>query len=426
VRIPWSSITRAGTAVLDLSRLTPTMPAALAPHMHRRETLVVAYRAPGGRTRDVSIPLPAGAARDALVAEARVTLGARWAGEEIPYEQIQSRLGTSSTRRTVTVWLFILGVAVFAFLALFVGVTILAVLMNAYLLCVYVFVGGALLFRHGFLEYRNRLAVSGTPTAKASSVAIGLAELFGRARGQTPSPAPISSCPSVYWSIEVRQWRQGAGNKDGSWQTLLKRESAPLETLELEDETGRILVWPHAATLILQEQRWRSQDAMPLPDPGLRLLAEVGRKWPPRSDPDHMSVTEKRLEEGGPLYVMGTLTERAQIPSSPVSKSGAAPRASSRFMQGAPGLADVPALAWALLTSWARTKIDGRAVSPPDVDPHRVLVWRGAQSRPFIIADRPERETLTALSERMWASLLGGAGLMVGALYVVLKMMFHA
>src|SRR5262245_10027393 len=59
----------------------------------------------------------------------------------------------------------------------YLGLFILALLFNDVTLFGWVFIGGFFAFRHGFIEYRNKLAVSGTATAKASSAAIGLAEL---------------------------------------------------------------------------------------------------------------------------------------------------------------------------------------------------------------------------------------------------------
>jgi hypothetical protein len=76
---------------------------------------------------------------------------------------------------------------------------LLVLFVNHDMLCLHVFLGGGLLFRHGFGEIRNRLEVSGTPMAKASSTAIGLTELFGRGRGSHPTAAPITGNIAI-WS----------------------------------------------------------------------------------------------------------------------------------------------------------------------------------------------------------------------------------
>jgi len=57
-------------------------------------------------------------------------------------------------------------------------------------------------------------------------------------------------------------------------------------------------------------------------------------------------------------------------------------------------------------------------VDAAGVDPHQVLVWKGDQGRPFIIAGLLEQEALGALSRRAWLYILSGGGLMAGTLLV--------
>ena len=61
------------------------------------------------------------------------------------------------------------------------------------------------------------------------------------------------------------------------------------------------------------------------------------------------------------------------------------------------------------------------ASSPPVLDPHQVLVWKGMQRRPFIVSGVLERQALTALSTRAWLYLLSGAGVMAWMLWEFLE-----
>ena len=117
-----------------------------------------------------------------------------------------------------------------------------ALLFNEVTIFFWMFLAGGLAFRHGFIQYRNRLAMSGTATAKATSAAIGLAELSGRGLGSTRE-APITGTPCLFWKVEVQQY-QARSNR--GWNRKLER-SYRVETLELEDDTGRILVWTRGA-----------------------------------------------------------------------------------------------------------------------------------------------------------------------------------
>jgi hypothetical protein len=303
-------------------------------------------------------------------------------------------------------------------LVVFLGLYAFALVFNEVTIYGWLFAAGFFAFRHGFTQYRNRLAVSGTATAKASSAAIGLAELSGRGLADQPGSAPISRTPCLFWSVEVHQW-QKRGKRRG-WHSKL-RKSFGVETLELEDESGRVLVWTRGAELIHVKQVWKSEDGSP-PEAGLRLVETTGLEWPDRSSGYPMKITEQRILAHAPLYVMGTLAERRQIPETPRSFL---PRVLGRWAEMAPRLDDQSfAAAFRFASQGARRWLarDLRPVfprwSPPAVDPHHVVVWKGDQGRPFIISGLLEPEALTALSRRAWAYILGGGALMAVTIFV--------
>jgi hypothetical protein len=229
----------------------------------------------------------------------------------------------------------------------------------------------------------------------------------------------------LFWSVEVHQWQPGS--KRRGWNRKLRRSSG-VATLELEDHTGRILVWTRRAEIIPVKQVWRSEDGSP-PTAALQLVAETGLQWPEPSSRYPMKITEERIEQGGPLYVMGTLAERRQIPAAP---SGFLPALLEKWARMSPRLDDQSfAAAVRFATQGAQRWLakDLQPLSPrwapPEIDPDHVLVWKGDQGRPFIIAGLVERHVLSALSRRAWLYILGGAGLMAGTLWVVVAKLTH-
>ena len=196
-------------------------------------------------------------------------------------------------------------IGLYAFALIFNGVTIFG----------WLFLGGFFAFRHGFIQYRNRLAVSGTATAKASSAAIGLAELSGRGHAEDVGAAPVTRTPCLFWSVEVHQWSRQS--KRRGWNSKLRNQFG-VETLELEDSSGRVLVWTRSAELIPIKQVWRSEDGDP-PEAALRLVAATGLQWPEPSSRNPMKITEERIPSDAPLYVMGTLAERREMPDKPTA-----------------------------------------------------------------------------------------------------------
>jgi hypothetical protein len=300
----------------------------------------------------------------------------------------------------------------------FIGLFAFGLVFNEVTLFGWLFAGGFLAFRHGFIQYRNRLAVSGTATAKASSAAIGLAELSGRGHADDAGRAPVSETTCLFWSVEVHQWQRRS--KRHGWNRKLHNEFR-VETLELEDASGRVLVWTHGAELVSVKQIWRSEDGAP-PDAGLQLVARAGLEWPERSSKYPMKITEERILSNAPLYVMGTLAERRQIPEQPTSFWS---RLLHRWSDITPGMDGQSFVAMFRFVSQGARRWLARDLqqafpkwAPPDVDPHRVVVWKGDQRRPFLISGLMERDAMRALSRRAWAYILGGGALMAGTLLV--------
>jgi len=300
----------------------------------------------------------------------------------------------------------------------FIGLMAFGLLFNGVTIFVWLFAGGLLAFRHGFIQYRHKLSVSGTATAKASAAAIGLAELVGRGSAADVREAPVSKTPCLFYSVEVHQW--STQSKKRGWRSKLQK-SFGVETLEFEDESGRVLVWTRGAELITVKQVWKSEEGDP-PESGLQLVAATGIPWPGRSSRNPMKITEERIVAGGPLYVMGTLAERRQIPDQP---TGFMTRLLSRWAETRPQLQDQSFGAAFQFASQGAQRWVARDLqtlvprwTPPNVDPHQVLVWKGDQGRAFIIAGLLEPETLKALSRRAWMYILGGGALAAGTLLV--------
>ena len=232
--------------------------------------------------------------------------------------RIQDTRRPARTRITARQWalgFLFLGTVAFFAVALFLGFSLaFGLLFNDYTINPLFFIVGWFVFRHGLAEYRNRLAVSGTATATANSAAIGLVELSGRADAEHPTESPVTKTTCAFWRVEVRH----RGEKDfrwidWTWTRVMERTSAALESLVLEDDTGRLRVWCRGAEMIPTRQVWRS-DRGDAPDDVKRFVAALGLEWSSRSSARPLKVVEERIEQGGPLYVLGTLAERRQIP----------------------------------------------------------------------------------------------------------------
>ena len=107
--------------------------------------------------------------------------------------------------------------------------------------------GGLILF--GFIVLRRKRLLENVPTSRIRSVAMGFAELAGRAKIRLPLVAPFSQIPCVYYRYQVEEERQRSrGGRQ--WTTIDRGESS--ETFYLEDETGSLQVDPAGAETVLQ------------------------------------------------------------------------------------------------------------------------------------------------------------------------------
>lgn len=112
---------------------------------------------------------------------------------------------------------------------------------DPFLLFVGLFLGGLYAIYWGWTRYRRYRLVRDTPTAKARSVAVGRAELEGRARPADGAlSAPFSEEACLYADWEIEEYRYDADDNRHEWVTIADGElTVPFY---LEDDTGRILV----------------------------------------------------------------------------------------------------------------------------------------------------------------------------------------
>jgi hypothetical protein len=422
--VRWDAVREAGTATVDMpgGRGGPDL-AAWVPD--RMEWLVLSRR-DGGRS--LMCVLPKGPERDAVVAAVRDRLGPRWIGEGLPLQDAQKRLGIASSTRGET--LRVIGLVASVLALLFVLLLALAVLSTFLLPAGFAL--GAWLFHRGLAGLRDALAIAGTPPSRVASAALGLVELEGRAIAATPSPAGITGRPSVWWDAAVDAWYADSDG-GGQWRQVAARHGGTIDTVELEDDTGRIPIWLRDADLLLEVDTWET-GRDDLPSPGAALLEGIGFGW---SSGTKLRVRETRLEQGAPMYVLGTLDERRHLPE------GATATGVARLVE----LARTGEWRGALLQrlpAWSRmtvavlfgfldllTKVGrggerprrAEATAPPDLPPTAVIVWKGRLERPFVVSNRHEEAALAHLRQRSLAWLAIGAAILCYCLYETLSLL---
>ena len=163
----------------------------------------------------------------------------------------------------------------------------------------------ALLALYRFLARirRDRL-VADTPVARLRSAAQGYVKVFGRGEpaGPAASAAPLSARPCVWWSYEIAEEERDSRGRV-HWRTL--ENATSVEPFALVDEDGsRCLVGPVRAEITPSVRNvWYGELPRPVgpPPPGAQWLHTGGYRY-----------TERLLEPGAPLCVMGELRSHSE------------------------------------------------------------------------------------------------------------------
>ena len=108
---------------------------------------------------------------------------------------------------------------------------------------VLVLIIAAFAFYKGFQILRLKQMIEGTPTSKIRSIAMGLAEVHGKADTLEPIKAPLSGKDCLYWQVYFRGITKATKGKDAP-EVFSIGEYASDSGFYIQDDTGRILVDP--------------------------------------------------------------------------------------------------------------------------------------------------------------------------------------
>jgi hypothetical protein len=95
----------------------------------------------------------------------------------------------------------------------------------------------------GASKYLLIQKIRNTPTSKVRSAAVGLVELFGKAKQDKKLSSPVTLKPCVYWRIKAEHYHYTGKNSE--WRTFYGRDTN--DQFYLSDETGKMLVDPSEA-----------------------------------------------------------------------------------------------------------------------------------------------------------------------------------
>jgi hypothetical protein len=149
--------------------------------------------------------------------------------------------------------------------------------------------------------------IESIPTSTIRSLALGLVEISGQAQPEKDLlSTPFSGLPCVFYSYAVEE-RVGSG-KNARWETIAKGTSE--QPFFVIDTTGRVLVVPLGAELILPDERTSRSNWLgelpPTTIAGLNRLEISTDRW---IGSKTLRCRESFILPGERVYVLGTAHE---------------------------------------------------------------------------------------------------------------------
>ena len=229
--------------------------------------------------------------------------------------------------------------------------------------------GGVGFSIYGFIMNNRKRLIESIPTSPVRSLAVGLVEVSGHAQPENGLlRAPFSGMPCVLFSYQVEERR--ASGKETRWETIAKGTSQ--EPFFVRDETGRVLVVPFDAQLVLPDNRTTRNNWLgTLPEETILGLLKLGVSVEGWFGEKTLRCSESCILPDETVYVMGTAQENKSAADSTEN--------SARLYIGS------------------------------------------SRDNEFIISDRSEKELLSSLQWQVYAFLGGGPALAVLCLLLLFK-----
>jgi len=230
-------------------------------------------------------------------------------------------------------------------------------------------VGGFGLSVYGWMVHQRKRLIESIPTSTIRSLALGLVEISGQAQPEEGLlSSPFGGLPCVFYSYAVEE-RVGS-EKNARWETIGKGTSE--QPFFVSDTTGRVLIVPLGAELILPDERTSRSNWLgelpPTTIAGLNRLGISTERW---IGSKTLRCRESFILPEEQVYVLGTAHEH----------------------QG------------------ARERVENSA---------RMYIG-SSRDHEFIISDRSEKDLLSRLRWQVLAFVAGGLTLAATCLIIIFK-----
>jgi hypothetical protein len=269
------------------------------------------------------------------------------------------------------------------------------------------FGAGLFWFFKGFRVYREYRVLADTPEIPIRSIAMGLAQIHGKAKGQQTVLSPVTKTPCFFYKVDIERWVRDKNG--GHWSHATTHAEGV--RFYLEDATGKVLVDAHGAEYDLIQTTKR--------ETGRGVGASLGRLF--GGTRDSSLTTGSWVSDSDLLNYAESVVSTAHTTFSLDAGS-----LLSGLGRGSLGLGMGSEHRYRLseycIVPEHWYDVVGTCVENPNPqDEHdRNMIVKGQNEPTFLISWRNEKEIESALRNRAALHIFGGGALSVACLAILL------
>lgn len=279
-------------------------------------------------------------------------------------------------------------------------------------------------FFWGFKRLRRKRLIENIPTSTVRGLALGLVELYGKAESPTLLKSPLTNTECVLYRYLIEEYR--SSGKSGEWVKIAAGDSFYFP-FWLNDTTGRIMVFPQGAELILPvDYKFETGLGRTIPENLIEFMKDNAINyrgwWGTRS----LRFQEWYIFPQEDVYVLGSakkttapeenykdeLMRRIQeLKNSPEKM-----KAVDLNQDGQVSMEE-----WDLAVAKLEKAVLAQALENAQTDnPADVIIGKGNVEPMFMISEYTEKDLLKQLTWQSFGGIFGGAALSLALLAYLL------
>lgn len=270
-------------------------------------------------------------------------------------------------------------------------------------------------FFWGFKRLRRKRLIENIPTSTVRGLAMGLVELKGVAESLSILKSPLTNSECVLYKYLVEEYR--SSGKSGRWVTIASGDSF-LKPFWLKDETGKIMVLPQGAELILPcDYKFSMGIGRQIPANLIEFMGKNNISYKCWFGKRTLRFKEWFIQPNENVYVLGSAkkTEGSNVDYKKellrrIEELKSNPHKMKEVDLNKDG--KVSEEEWDRAVEKIEEKmLEDTLKNTQTENPSDVIIGKGDEEKVFMISDHSEKELIGKLAKECFLGVYGGAAL---------------